>query len=104
MCYPISIHNDLRGSPTFFFLALGFREGFCLPKGFRVEKNVEKHCISDYEKYLFRALNILAKSTFSRKVNLVETENYLGPVTYLSENLLLISYLTNIIFFNSART
>jgi hypothetical protein len=58
---------------------------------------------SDYDKYLFRALKILAKSTFSRKVNLVETENYLGPVTYLSENLLLRSYLTNIIFFNSAR-
>jgi hypothetical protein len=30
--------------PPFFSLVLGFRKHFCLPKGFRKEKKVEKHC------------------------------------------------------------
>ena len=29
---------------TFVSLVLGFRKHFCLPKGFRKEKKVEKHC------------------------------------------------------------
>jgi hypothetical protein len=40
-----------QGVPsTFFSLVLGFRKHFCLPKGFRKEEKVEKHCSQDLNK------------------------------------------------------
>ena len=35
--------------PTLVILVLGFCNHFCLPKGFRKEKKVEKHCNTCYE-------------------------------------------------------